>query len=140
MIHRLLADLVLLVHFGFVVFVVGGLMVTLVGNLLRRWAWVNRLWFRAIHLAAIGVVVAQAWLGVVCPLTTLESWLRARGGGAAYGTGFIQHWVQRILFFEAPAWVFTTAYTVFGLLVIAAWWWFPPRAGRRRAQRADSPA
>jgi polyferredoxin len=81
------------------------------------WRWVNRRWFRAAHLAAIAVVVAQAWLGITCPLTTLESWLRALAGSAPYNAGFIEHWVQRILFYEAPAWVFVTAYTLFGLLV-----------------------
>ena len=72
---QLLADAVLVVHFGVVLFVVGGLVVVLAGNWLR-WRWVNHLWFRLAHLAAIAVVVIQAWLGQYCPLTTLESWLR----------------------------------------------------------------
>ena len=72
------------------------------------------------------MVVAQAWLGVSCPLTTLESWLRVQAGGAGYETSFIEHWLTAILFYEAPAWVFTTAYTLFGLAVVAAWWRFPP--------------
>jgi len=124
--YRLLADAVLLLHFAIVAFVVGGLVLVLIGNL-RHWAWVNALPFRVAHLVAIGVVVVQAWLGKLCPLTILESWLRARGGEAAYTTSFIEHWVQRVLYYEAPFWVFTLAYTVFGLLVVAAWWYFPPR-------------
>ena len=101
----LLADAVLLAHLGIVLFNVGGLVLIVAGNRLG-WRWVNRGWFRAAHLAAIAVVVAQAWLGITCPLTTLESWLRALAGAAPYDEGFIQHWVQRILFYEAPAWVF----------------------------------
>ena len=81
---------------------------------LRGWRFVNGWWFRLAHLAAIAVVVAQAWLGVVCPLTTLESWLRVQAGEAAYETSFIEHWLTRILFYDAPAWVFTAAYTLFG--------------------------
>jgi polyferredoxin len=77
---------------------------------------------------AIGIVVVQAWLGKLCPLTILESWLRAQGGQASYTASFIEHWIQRVLYYEAPQWVFTLAYTVFGLLVIAAWWCFPPRS------------
>jgi Protein of Unknown function (DUF2784) len=130
-IFRWLADAVLLLHFAVVVFVVGGLVVVLVGNRLR-WSWVNALPFRLAHLLAIGVVVVQAWLGKLCPLTILESWLRSRVGEAAYSASFIEHWVQRVLYYEAPAWVFTSAYTVFGLLVVAAWWCFPPRTGRPR--------
>jgi hypothetical protein len=126
MLNRLLADAVLLVHFGVVVFVVGGLLFVVAGNLLR-WRWVNNGWFRLAHVLAIAVVVAQAWLGKVCPLTALESWLRARAGLAGYRRSFIEHWVQRMLYYEAPWWVFTLAYTAFGLLVLLAWWYFPPR-------------
>jgi hypothetical protein len=126
MLNRLLADAVLVLHFGVVVFVVGGLLLIVVGNLLR-WPWVNDGWFRVAHLLAIGFVATQAWLGKICPLTTLESWLRAKAGLAAYRQSFIEHWVQRLLYYEAPAWVFALAYTAFGLLVLLAWWYFPPR-------------
>lgn len=124
--YRLLADAVLLLHFGVVVFVVAGLAAIVFGNL-RGWRWVNGLWFRLAHLAAIGVVVVQSMLGRLCPLTVLESWLREQAGGAAYDRSFVEHWVQRVLFHEAPFWVFTVAYSAFGLLVLAAWWRFPPR-------------
>ncbi len=124
--YQLLADAVLLLHFAVVVFVVGGLFMVIVGNL-RSWRWVNNIWFRLAHLAAIGVVVAQSWLGKLCPLTTLESWLRVQCAQPAYEHGFIEHWVQRLLYYEAPFWAFTLAYTLFGLLVVAAWWYFPPR-------------
>ena len=126
--YRLFADVVLLMHFGIVVFVVGGLVLVVAGNLLR-WPWVNQGWFRLAHVLAIGLVVVQAWLGKVCPLTTLESWLRAKAGAAAYRQSFIEHWVQRLLYYEAPFWVFAAAYTAFGLLVLLAWWYFPPRFG-----------
>jgi hypothetical protein len=125
--YRLLADAVLVLHLGVVAFVIGGLLLVVIGNR-RGWPWVNAGWFRLAHLAAIGFVVAQSWLGDLCPLTTLESWLRLQAGGPAYGhQGFIEHWVGRILFYDAPAWLFTVVYTVFGLLVVAAWWRYPPR-------------
>lgn len=129
--YRLLADVVLVLHFGIVVFIVGGLALVVVGNL-RGWRWVNARGFRFMHVAAIGVVVAQAWFGRVCPLTTLESSLRNRAGSTAYPGSFIEHWVQQILFYEAPPWIFVLAYTCFGLLVAAAWWYFPPRPPDRR--------
>lgn len=130
-----LADAVLVLHFAVVLFVVGGLVLVVAGNLLR-WHWVNQLWFRLAHLAAIAVVVAESWLGIDCPLTTLEAWLRMRSGAVAHGEGFIAHWLQRLLFYEAPGWVFVLAYTAFGLLVVAAWWRYPPsRGGRGRDRR-----
>jgi hypothetical protein len=124
--YQWLADAVLLLHFGVVIFVVGGLGVILVGNGLG-WRWVNQWWFRLVHLAAIAFVVLQAWLGKVCPLTTLESWLRFQSGATGYEQSFLEHWIQRLLFFEAPPWVFSAAYTAFAALVLLTWWRFPPR-------------
>ena len=123
--YQALADLVLVLHAAIVLFVVGGLVLVLLGNA-RGWQWVNATWFRVAHLAAIAVVALQAWAGVVCPLTTLESWLRVQGGSPGYTASFIEHWVQRILFFEAPAWVFTLLYSAFAAVVAATWWRYPP--------------
>jgi len=128
--YRLLADMVLSVHVAIVLFVVGGLVLVVVGNW-WRWRWVNALWFRMLHLAAIAVVVAQVWLGMVCPLTTLEMWLRASARQSTYGGSFIEYWLQRLLYYDAPDWVFTLAYTVFGLATVAVWWRFPPDLRRR---------
>lgn len=124
--YQLLADAVLVVHFGVVLFVVGGLVVVLAGNWLR-WSWVNRRGFRGAHLATIGVVVLQAWLGQYCTLTTLESWLRVQAGSGAYQSSFIEHWLQRLVYFEAPLWMCTAVHTAFAVLVLLAWWRFPPR-------------
>lgn len=128
--YQLLADAVLALHVAIVVFVVGGLVLVVAGNL-RGWRWVNAWWFRLAHLAAILVVVAEAWLGVVCPLTAAEAWLRTQARATAYSGGFIEHWLQRLLYYDAPAWVFTLAYSLFGLAVAIAWWLFPPRPHRR---------
>jgi hypothetical protein len=124
--YQLLADAVLVLHFAVVLFVVGGLFLIVAGNLLA-WRWVNSPWFRVGHIAAIGVVVAESWLGIICALTTAEVWLRIQAGSTFYRESFIEHWVQRLLFYEAPPWVFSAVYTLFGLLVMAAWWYFPPR-------------
>ena len=128
--YQLFADWVLSLHVAIVAFIVVGLVLVIVGNL-RAWRWVNALWFRLVHLAAIAAVVAEAWLGVVCPLTSLEMWLRAKARATTYTGSFIEHWLQRILYFEASAWVFTLVYSLFGLVVIATWWYFPPRFSRR---------
>ncbi len=125
---RALADLVLVVHCGFVAFVVGGLVLVWVGHGLG-WGWVRRPVFRGLHGAAIAVVVVQAWLGVPCPLTVLEHALRARAGAVQLGAGeaFVAGWLSRLLYWDAPAWVFTLAYSAFGLAVLATAWCLPPR-------------
>lgn len=132
--HRLLADLVLATHVGFVAFVIVGLLLVLAGGW-RGWAWIRNPWFRAGHLAAIAIVVAQAWLGVICPLTNLELALREKAGDATYEGAFIAHWLQRVLYYEAPPWVFVTAYSMFGLAVAFAWWKYRPRPFHRAAPR-----
>ncbi|MDC0662731.1 DUF2784 domain-containing protein [Marinobacter sp. SS21] len=130
-IYQWLADGVLFLHVAVVAFVVLGLVSILIGGV-RGWRWVRNRWFRFGHLGAILVVVAQAWLGVICPLTTLEMWLREQAGGdGVYAGSFIEHWLQALLYYEAPAWVFVLVYTVFAGVVGLAWWHFPPW-GRRR--------
>lgn len=131
---RMLADAILMLHLGVVLFVVAGFVWIVVGNL-RRWPGVNGWWFRSAHLAAIAIVVLEAWLGATCPLTTLEDWLRAQAGEAGYSHGFVEYWVRRVLFYDAPPWVFTLGYTLFGVLVAAAWWRFPPGRGGRPGNR-----
>ena len=134
--YPLLADAVLALHVAIVVFVGGGLFAIIVGNL-RNWRWVNALWFRSVHLAAILIVVAEAWAGAVCPLTTLEMRLRAKAGAATYAGSFIGHWLQRILYYDVPPWVFTLGYTIFGLVVVATWWYLPPEF-RRHDNESDA--
>lgn len=129
---QLLADLVLILHVAVVAFVVGGLVAVVIGNV-SGWRWVNAPGFRIAHLIAIGVVVAEAWLGIDCPLTTLEGSLRSGAGAAVYPGGFVEHWLHRLLYYDAPAWLFVLLYSVFGALVMVAWWAFPPRWRRRDA-------
>ena len=127
--YQHLADAVLVLHASFVIFVVAGLLLIIAGGCLH-WEWVRNGWFRLSHLACIGIVIAQSWLGVLCPLTSLEMWLRQQAGGGVYAGSFIQHWLQRLLFYDAPTWAFITVYTLFGLLVVASWVWLPPQFKR----------
>jgi hypothetical protein len=118
----LLADLVLAVHFLFVLFVVGGLAVILAGA--RRWPWVRNRAFRIAHVAATVVVAAESLLGIACPLTVWEDALR--GGGPA--RSFVGRWVAWLLYYDAPEWAFTVAYCAFALAVAWTWHALPPRA------------
>jgi len=122
----LAADALLFGHVLFVAFVIIGLALILIGKPLD-WAWVRNPWFRIVHLAAIGVVVFQSWVGVVCPLTTWEMALRERGGDVSYSGTFISHWLEALLYYQAPAWVFAVCYTVFAAIVISSWFWVRPR-------------
>ncbi len=121
-----LADALLVLHVLFVCFVVFGLIFIYIGYWLT-WSWVRNFRFRILHLCAISIVVLQSWLGVICPLTTWEMALREKAGAAAYSGSFIQHWLQYLLYYSAPDWVFITAYTAFGGLVLASWFLVRPK-------------
>ena len=115
--HALAADIVLFIHFAFVLFVVGGLALIWIGYA-AGWRWVRNAWFRAAHLVAIVFVAGEALLGIVCPLTLLEDALRATTGSAPEEKSFIARWVHRVMFYTAPEWVFTALYVAFALLVV----------------------
>lgn len=119
------ADLILVTHALFVAFVILGLVAILAGKY-WGWSWVRNWRFRIIHLLAIGLVLAESWLGLICPLTEWENRSREAAGGSAYSSSFIQYWLHEILFYDFPTWVFTAAYTAFGIIVIIAWFLVPP--------------
>jgi uncharacterized protein DUF2784 len=81
------ADLVVLIHLGFIVFVVFG------GALARRWRWIP--W---VHLPAVVWGVLLEFCGWICPLTPLENWLRHTGGVSEYSGGFVERYVLPVLY------------------------------------------
>jgi len=132
--YLLAADIMLILHASFVAFVIGGLVLIFIGKALA-WPWVRNRWFRWLHLAAISIVVLQSWLGVICPLTTIEMALRSRAGDSVYPGAFMAHWLEKILYYDAPVWAFAACYTAFAVLVVASWYWVPPRPTRKTSER-----
>ncbi|HUY26279.1 MAG TPA: DUF2784 domain-containing protein [Candidatus Binataceae bacterium] len=121
-----LADLVAVIHAAYAAFVVLGLAAIIVGGA-AGWKWVRNLWFRAAHLGAIAVVLAESIIGLACPLTRLEDALRAHAGQSGYAADFLGYWLDRLIFFDAPAWVFMIIYAAFTVAVAVALWLVPPR-------------
>jgi len=87
MIWRALADLVLLIHFAFVVFVIVG------GFFANRWRWLP--W---VYLPAVAWAVVLEFSGWICPLTPLENLLRQASGEAGYAGGFLEHYLVRVVY------------------------------------------
>ena len=87
MAYKLLADLVVVFHFLFIVFAIIG------GVLVLPWRWIA-----CLHLPCVAWGAAVELSGRVCPLTPLENSLRAAGGGAAYSGGFIQHYLLPVIY------------------------------------------
>lgn len=127
LLYLIIADALLLLHASVVVFIVVGLVVIYAGRTLA-WFWVRNPWFRSLHVAAIGIVTLQSWAGVICPLTSWEMSLRYQAGDTVYSGSFIAHWLEFLLYYQAPIWVFTVVYTALGALVIASWFIVRPRS------------
>lgn len=127
--YLIAADALLFIHVLFVLFVILGLLLIFSGRFFS-WTWVHNPWFRLVHLGAIGIVVLQSWLGETCPLTRWETLFRAWAGESAYTGDFVAHWLETLLYYRFPEWIFTVVYTVFALVVLAAWFWVPPRPFR----------
>lgn len=118
----MIADLLVVVHFAIVLYIVGGLLAVWTGAALG-WRWVRDPWFRYSHLAAIAYVAAEALLGIACPLTVWEDVLR----GGARPDSFVGRWVRRLLYYDAPEWAFTAAYVAWALATLATLRLVPPR-------------
>jgi len=124
--YSLIADLIVSIHFVYVIFVVGGLFVIVLGGVLR-WRFIRNFWLRATHLVMILIVVFEALFGISCPLTNWEYELRIVAGQQnAAGGSFVARLIQQIIFYDFPLIVFTVAYCVFGAAVLATWRLFPP--------------
>ena len=136
----LAADLVLAAHAALVVFVVGGQLLILAGWTFG-WGWPRNLPFRLAHAGVIALVVLESWFGVTCPLTWVEFRLRAAAGSPPAAESFIGHWLQQLIFYDAPSWVFTLVYTSFAAVVVATLVFYPPRrGGPRRHGARNGPA
>ena len=118
----MLADALLAAHFLIAAFIVAGLILVWLGAALG-WQWTRNPWFRYLHLGAIAFVAAEAVAGIACPLTVWEDMLRA----GVRPESFIGRWVQRLLYYQAPEWVFTVAYVLWTAATLLTLWLVPPR-------------
>ena len=124
------ADIILVIHLMFVLFVVGSLPLIWIGAWMRL-SFVRNRYFRLAHLAAIAFVVGESLVGMMCPLTLLEDRLR----GTAGENGFVERWLHRILFYDVPEGVLTVLYILFALLVVITLRQVPPH-GKRQLPRS----
>jgi hypothetical protein len=122
-VYRVLADAVVVVHFGFVLYVMFG------GFL--AWRLPRTLPF---HLAAVAWAIGIVTVEMLCPLTSLENWLRERGGEQAYGGGFVDRYIEDVLYPEEHT---ALARALVAACVVGA---YAGRWLRRRRRAAATPA
>ena len=118
----MVADALLVLHFVIAAFIVAGLLLVWLGAALG-WRWIKNPWFRYSHVGAIAFVAAEALLGIACPLTVWEDLLR----GGVRPESFVARWVHRLLYYQAPEWIFTAAYALWTVATLLTLWLVPPR-------------
>jgi len=130
----ILADIIAVIHLGYVIYVILGFILIVVG-IICRWKWIRNLPFRITHLLAIVGVACEALLGVNCPLTVLEFKLRYASNFSEEKVSFIGTIIDSLLYYNAPGWLFTIIYVAFALLVIITFIIAPPTRKNRSMKR-----
>ncbi len=125
------ADLVAAFHAAYIAFVIFGFAAILVGAA-QGWRWVGNFYFRVAHLASILFVCFEVAFGETCPLTMLENTLRLEAGQMGYRSDFVGYWIDQLIYYNWPPWVFGLIYFAFGAAVIASWWLVPVRRPSNR--------
>jgi hypothetical protein len=121
----LLADVILLLHTAYATFVLGVLLILPLGARLH-WRWVRIRALRRAHVMCTAIVAVEALVGLTCPLTWLEHLLLVAAGAAGYDRSFIGHRLYWLLYYDAPAWMFTVAYTALACTVVLLYYYLPP--------------
>ncbi len=113
-----LADLIVIVHFLYLIFTVLGELLVITGGFLH-WKWVKKRGVRIPHLIAVLLVAMEAFAGLLCPLTSLEYNLRKSAGQPVdESMSFAARLIHKIIFYDLPDRFFIFLYAGFGALVI----------------------
>jgi hypothetical protein len=121
----MLASIILAIHVAIILFNLFWLVAIPVGAW-RRWAFVKQFWWRMAHLASMSIVAGQALAGRACFLTI---WQDELSGSGLHGNAppLIMRWVNSVVFWPLPLWVFAAAYCALLGYVLALLWLVPPR-------------
>jgi hypothetical protein len=130
-----LAEVVVFIHLVYIGIVIGGLLLVVLGAILR-WQWIRNPWLRGLHLCMIMVVAFEATIGFECPLTTWENQLRAAAGEQVEEGSFMSKLMGTLLH---PGWATEQTLTYgsygFALLILLTLVAAPPRLRHPRPVR-----
>lgn len=116
------AAFILAIHLVVIAFNVAGCVLVPVGAW-RGWHWVREFWWRLAHLLSFAVVAAQALAGRACFLTIWQ----ADAAGSSHAQPLIASWINRLIYWPLPLWVFAVLYVLVFVYVLALWVWVRPQ-------------
>ncbi|HUV07950.1 MAG TPA: DUF2784 domain-containing protein [Spirochaetia bacterium] len=123
--------MVVVFHFLYVLFAVGGEAIILVGALSRR-TFVRNVPFRVSHLVSVVIVMFEAVIGMICPITELEYSLRRLAGQRVEeDITFVGRLIRLLVYYDFPHWVFMVLYAGFGIVVTLTYILLPPQRGKK---------
>lgn len=124
------AAMVLSLHLAIIAFNVAGCLLIPLGAWLG-WRWVRAFWWRLAHVLSLAVVALQAMLGRACFLTIWQGDL----AGTEHVEPLIEKWMNGLIYWSLPLWVFAAAYVAVFVYVLALWIWVRPRRSRPSGSR-----
>ena len=119
---KFFADTILILHFLVIIFIIS-LYFLIPYGYSKNWKFVKNYKIRLAHLMLIFFITLETFLGIICPLTTLENYLR----GQSYSETFISFWISKVIYWDLPTTFFIVVYTIFLIFAIILWLKFLPK-------------
>ena len=119
---KFFADTILILHFLVIIFIIS-LYFLIPYGYSKNWKFVKNYKIRLAHLMLIFFITLETFLGIICPLTTLENDLR----GQLYSETFISFWISKVIYWDLPTTFFIVVYTIFLIFAIILWLKFLPK-------------
>ena len=116
------ADIILILHFLVVIFITVGFVLIPIGYH-YNWSWIKNFKLRLFHFGLIFIVTLETLVGITCPLTSIENYLR----GINNSKSFISFWIEKIIYWDFPTSFFMFLYFVFLGWTLLMWKIYPPK-------------
>ena len=118
----MLADIILILHFLVVIFITVGFLLVPIGYY-YDWRWIKNFKLRLFHFGLMFIVTFETLVGITCPLTSIENYLR----GINNSKSFISFWIEKIIYWDFPTSFFIFLYFVFLGWTLLMWEIYPPK-------------
>ena len=118
----MLADIILILHFLIVIFITVGFIIIPIGYY-YNWNWIQNFKLRLFHFGLMFIVTFETLVGITCPLTSIENYLR----GINNSKSFVSFWIEKIIYWDFPTSFFMFLYFVFLGWTLLMWKIYPPK-------------